>query len=912
MPSRTPLARLWPLALLLAAPPAWSHAQHDQPRFVASDGDDAGQCDDRAAPCLTIGYAARRAGKGDQILVARGRYGIHSADELFYVLSGIVRLRGGYSRADAFARQAPSEQPTLLMGVPPQLRERLERQGFQVIADSKGLDAQTQAAMRAASRSLALMERSAAAASCAGGSAGGFACEKIDLFAHLALGDFSSAPAAGNDVWGFADLNTEREYALVGLRDGTAVVDVTDPTAPFEVGTIAGDGSTWRDVKVYQYYDRSAGRWHAYAYVSTDAQIDKLTIIDLGGLPNHVALASHGTDETRAHNVYVANVDYSTGIPRDGLDAMLLTMGSDRSGGGFRSYQLTNPAHPALLAASPTQHYTHDASSFLITDARKDSQCEHAGTACVLLLDFNETTVDLWDASDPRDPRQLSSTTYANAGYVHSGWPSEDGAYMFVQDELDERDAGLLTTLRVFSLADLGAPMLAGTWTGPTAAIDHNGYVRGNRYYMSNYTRGLTILDITQPQTPVAVARFDTYMASDATSFNGAWGVYPFLPSGHLLVNDINSGLYVLGDGSLDDAHGSLQFTARSFGGVGGGSVAVEIARTGGTSGAVSVAYATLSGTADSADYEPMQGRLSWDAGDASSRTVSIPLRADGVIAAPRRFFLRLYDPQGGATLRAPSTTSIYASDAGAMPELDFADERYVARAGAGRVLLVVQRHGSAEGAVMVDYRTVGATAAPGVDYVDAGTGTLSWADGDGSARSIVVALLPAAGSNSGAEFQVELFNARGAALGTLAAASVTLGNRAPSAQAGEDRSVDAGATVALQGAQSSDPDGDPLQFAWLQTAGPPVTLTQADAATAHFTAPGAGAAPLTFQLTATDPAGNAAADSTTISVAATVPAPSGAADSGGGVVGPLVLVLLLLQSIARCVRAVRPRRKLR
>jgi hypothetical protein len=75
-------------------------------------------------------------------------------------------------------------------------------------------------------------------------------------------------------------------------------------------------------------------------------------------------------------------------------------------------------------------------------------------------------------------------------GFTHSGWWTEDGRYLFLHDELDERDLGLNTTVRVFDMSDLRAPALAGSWVGPTRAIDHNGYVRGNRYYFSNYSEG--------------------------------------------------------------------------------------------------------------------------------------------------------------------------------------------------------------------------------------------------------------------------------------------------------------------------------------------------------------------------------------------------------------------------------------
>jgi hypothetical protein len=43
----------------------------------------------------------------------------------------------------------------------------------------------------------------------------------------------------------------------------------------------------------------------------------------------------------------------------------------------------------------------------------------------------------------------------------------------------------------------------------------------------------------------VEVANFDTYLP-DNNGFNGAWGAYPFLPSGLILISDIESGLFVL------------------------------------------------------------------------------------------------------------------------------------------------------------------------------------------------------------------------------------------------------------------------------------------------------------------------------------------------------------------------------
>ena len=65
---------------------------------------------------------------------------------------------------------------------------------------------------------------------------------------------------------------------------------------------------------------------------------------------------------------------------------------------------------------------------------------------------------------------------------------------------------------------------------------------------MSNYRRGLTILDVSDPNAAAENGFFDTFPspAIDSASFNGAWGVYPFLPSRTLVVSDIENGLFVL------------------------------------------------------------------------------------------------------------------------------------------------------------------------------------------------------------------------------------------------------------------------------------------------------------------------------------------------------------------------------
>jgi choice-of-anchor B domain-containing protein len=93
--------------------------------------------------------------------------------------------------------------------------------------------------------------------SCSNGSAAGFPCRGVDLKSFLPVDRIGGEGGAKlNDVWGWTDPKTGAEYALVGRTNGTAFVDVSDPTNPVYIGemplTDGARASSWRDVKVYK------------------------------------------------------------------------------------------------------------------------------------------------------------------------------------------------------------------------------------------------------------------------------------------------------------------------------------------------------------------------------------------------------------------------------------------------------------------------------------------------------------------------------------------------------------------------------------------------------------------------------------------------------------------------------------
>ena len=389
-----------------------------------------------------------------------------------------------------------------------------------------------------------------AASSCSGGFAAEYPCQGIDFMSRVPLTSFNGNPTSASNLWGYVDLDIDpflhvnREYAIIGLRNGTGVVDVTDPANPRVVETIVGVNSQWREVKVYQFWNAAANRWDAYAYVTTEGAGGGIQIIDLTELPNSVSLAATWTGVSTSHTDQISNIDFTTNVADNpGFPPILYISGANT--GGLRFVSLANPTNLTEVG-SWTGTYSHDTYPHVFTGARAN-QCAPGHDPCEVVFSFAGTAgLKIIDVTSKSAPVTLSTLTYSQLGYAHSGWISSDGNYIFLHDELDEQNFGLNSRIRTINITSLTAPTVSTFYTGPTAAIDHNGYTIGDKFYFSNYTRGIGILNVSNPNAPVELGYFDTYPTSNTTTFNGAWGVYPFLPSGNILISDIQRGLIVV------------------------------------------------------------------------------------------------------------------------------------------------------------------------------------------------------------------------------------------------------------------------------------------------------------------------------------------------------------------------------
>ena len=109
--------------------------------------------------------------------------------------------------------------------------------------------------------------------------------------------------------------------------------------------------------------------------------------------------------------------------------------------------------------------------------------------------------------------------------------------------------------------------------------------MRGTSYYVSHYRRGVVVYRRREPEALVEIAHFDNYLtpSTNIAGTDGTWGVYPFLPSGNLLVSDIENGLFVLRDQTrnLDASSGRLGFAELSLASAeNAGTINVRVQRT--------------------------------------------------------------------------------------------------------------------------------------------------------------------------------------------------------------------------------------------------------------------------------------------------------------------------------------------
>jgi choice-of-anchor B domain-containing protein len=312
-----------------------------------------------------------------------------------------------------------------------------------------------------------------------------------------------------SDIWGYVD-NDGNEYAIIGLHDGTSIIDVTDPTNPFEVFYEPGMNSIWRDIKTFGHY----------AYVTTEAQ-NGLLIIDLSPLPGSTNLTTNyytgpvGNAWQSAHNLYIDEFGFC------------YIFGANRGEGGTIMLDLNSDPMNPIEVGTQDSYYTHDG----VVRNNKLYQAH-------ILNGF----FTIYDISDKQNPVFLGQRN-TPGNFSHNVWFSDDDNYLYTTDEISN---GFLGEYDISDPANIQFSDKIQSSPG-MGVIPHNVHFINDYIVTSYYRDGVTIHDVGNKGNMVEVGNFDTSPSFSGNGFNGCWGVYPWLPSGNIIASDIENGLFILG-----------------------------------------------------------------------------------------------------------------------------------------------------------------------------------------------------------------------------------------------------------------------------------------------------------------------------------------------------------------------------
>ena len=373
---------------------------------------------------------------------------------------------------------------------------------------------------------------------CENGMAGEYPCNGFDLQSFISLEEMDAI--RGNDSWGWTDPDNGDEYAIMGVKNGTVFINISDPINPIYLGKLPThtDNSTWRDIKVYQ----------NYAFIVSEANNHGMQVFDLTRLrnisnpPENFNEDAHYDGFGSSHNIVI---NEETGYA--------YSVGDNTYSGGAHFIDISNPLNPIAAGGYSDDGYTHDAQVVIYNGPDTDY------TGREIYIGSNEDKVVIVDLTDKNNPQHISSISYSNFSYTHQGWITEDFKYYILGDESDEINFGFNTKTIIIDLIDLDNPIHSFDYSGPTLATDHNGYIKGNLFYLANNAAGLRVIDISDISNGemTEIGSFDSHPLNDFAGYEGIWSTYPYFESGNIVISD-REGFFVVKSSTLATENNSF------------------------------------------------------------------------------------------------------------------------------------------------------------------------------------------------------------------------------------------------------------------------------------------------------------------------------------------------------------------
>jgi|GEM_PF-602662 choice-of-anchor B domain-containing protein len=335
---------------------------------------------------------------------------------------------------------------------------------------------------------------------------------RVQLFGHLDK-RHGGTSSFYSGCWGWTNPADGREYGIIGCINGFSFVDVTNADSLSEVGYIPGPSIGWREAKTWGHY--------AYGVFEQNNGPDSLQgvyIMDMSQLPDTVILAkrfvyTQGNNNTKySHEIFISENGY-----------MYLFGCAKWSPGGVLIFSLADPLNPQFVGQYNPE-YLHD--GFVRNDTLYGAAIYSGGGIYIA------------DVHNKSNPTLIKKITYTGSG-THNLWTTDDGKYLFSTDEI----GNTAKTLKAWDLRNLPNAPMVDEFTPNPSAIVHNVMVRGNLAYISWYTQGLVVADVSNPTDVQLVGMYDSYPGADG-GYNGAWGIYAF-ESGKAIISDRQTGTYI-------------------------------------------------------------------------------------------------------------------------------------------------------------------------------------------------------------------------------------------------------------------------------------------------------------------------------------------------------------------------------
>jgi hypothetical protein len=396
--------------------------------------------------------------------------------------------------------------------------------------------------------------------------------------------------------WGFTDWSqgSKQRFCPEGEDAGVAVVDATDPAVPEEVARLLNPaGTSVEDVVAFTArYGPLAGRDIAAAGIQVcgGSRYDEsffrgLMLWDVTdpAAPVELGRVSTGCCTRGLHELEFEHRDdlgetyvYAS-VPASEVPDELSPSGTrDEEGrGDFRLINVTDPHQPDEvsdwgvvkdLGGPPVPGQGCD------PDPIFGHSAEPSGDGKLAFIAYWDSGFVALDVSDPTDPTFLGTTTYAadEDGDGHSSMYDDDRRLLFTADEDFCKTSGPgiekgYGYMRVYDYSDPANPVQIGEYRTPNSLgigsqgsgdyTIHNNFMVGHEMYISWYSDGVRVVDVSDPTNPEEVAYFVPPAGQNPvkpsqrgvlSNTTQVWGVVVDEATGLVYASDMNTGLWIL------------------------------------------------------------------------------------------------------------------------------------------------------------------------------------------------------------------------------------------------------------------------------------------------------------------------------------------------------------------------------